>query len=202
MNFYEYSSKNGFDKYKHIINDMHGYLCEGQPECLFSLAHISQPGNLVEIGSFKGKSSCCIATAIIGQNKHLYCIDPFTRQPTEEYSDPIWEYSIDDFNNNLKKCQVSDYVTPIKGFSQNIGKSWDKPISLIFVDGARTFEQAKDDIDNFMKWLIPNGIMLVHDVDGSPNSPWSGVYNAWINYAVPHLKDIGSVSSLAYGYKS
>lgn len=201
MDFYQHASNNGFDNYKQIIDNIHGYLCPGQPECLFSLANICKSGDMVEIGSFKGKSSCCIATGIINQEKHLCCIDPFTRQPTSEYSDPIWEYSLNDFNDNINKCNIQKYITPIQGFSEHIGANWNKPISFLFVDGGHTFEYASVDINNFIKWLIPGGVLLVHDVDGTPQSPWAGVYNAWMQCAVPHLVNIGSVSSLSFGFK-
>ena len=201
MNFYEHASINGFYNHKSIIDNIHGYLCPGQQECLFSLANTCKPGDMVEIGSFKGKSSCCIATGIINQDKHLYCIDPFARQPTLEYSDPIWEYSLDDFNDNITKCGVKDYITPIKGFSEDIGPAWDKQISFLFIDGGHTFEYASADINNFIKWLIPGGVFLIHDVDGTPESPWLGVYNAWMQHATPNLVNIGSVSSLSFGFK-
>lgn len=183
------------------INEIEGHLTGGQDIALFSLAkEVPENGIIIEIGSFKGKSTACLAAGCYGTNKKVYAIDPFTSQPSEEYNESIWTYSIDDITNNLTKYGLINHVNLIKGYSQDIGKEWNIECDMLFIDGAHTYEGCLSDFNLFFKWLKPNGVFALHDV--MEGSPWAGVLKVWQEEAVPNLYNINHVNSLAIGRKS
>ena len=193
-----------FNDFKAGIDSIHGYLCPGQEYALYDIAK-KLPDNaiIVEIGAFKGKSTACLAAGCYGTNKKIHVIDPFTRQPTSEYSDDVWNYSIADITSNLKRLGLFDYVKLIPGLSQQVAPSWDTHFDAIFVDGAHTYEGAHHDFTAFFKWLKIGGIFALHDVwEVEKGTPWEGVWRVWAQEASPKLKDIYRVDSLAIGTKN
>ncbi len=192
-----------FNNFKSSIDSIHGYLCPGQEQALYDIAYnLKDHSIILEIGAFKGKSTACLAAGCFGSNKRVYVIDPFVRQPTSEYSDDIWNYSINDIKNNLKSMKLLKYVKLFTGLSQDIAPTWDTKINAIFVDGAHTYDGAKSDFDNYFKWLEIDGIYAMHDVmEVEKGTPWAGVWQVWDEIVKPNLKDIYRVDSLAIGTK-
>lgn len=167
---------------------------------LFNLAkETPHDGVIIEIGSFKGLSTSCLASACVGTNRMVYAIDPFESKPSVEYSEDIWTYSINDITENLKNLGLLDHVKLTKGYSEDIGVNWSMQCDMLFIDGAHTYDGCLSDFNLFFKWLKPNGIFALHDV--AEGSPWAGVLRVWKEEAVPRLYDIKNVSSLAYGKK-
>src|SRR5215218_9929513 len=70
----------GIAEVKQTIADVEGYLTEQEGKLLYELAGGgTAPGVIVEIGSWKGKSTICLALGSkAGQGKIIYAIDPHT----------------------------------------------------------------------------------------------------------------------------
>lgn len=51
----------------------------------------------------------------------------------------------------------------IKGDSQEVAKSWDREIALLFIDGDHYYEGVKKDIESWYPHVKPGGIILFHD---------------------------------------
>ena len=93
-----------------------------------------------------------------------------------------------DQDMNFSKINVKNKtgVDPVSGgniklTSDNFFKSNDKMFDCIFIDGLHTYEQAIKDILNSIKFLVPNGIIILHDC--LPNKIWNQVvprlYGHW-----------------------
>lgn len=89
---------------------------------------------------------------------------------------------------NFSKINVKNKtgVDPVSGgniklTSDDFFKSNDKIFDCIFIDGLHTYEQAIKDILNSIKFLKPNGIIILHDC--LPNKIWNQVvprlYGHW-----------------------
>ena len=188
---------------KGVVDGIPGFLTLGQDRALFDLAcGVPAGGVIVEIGSFKGKSSACLAGGCVGEGKRLFCVDPFCRQPTDEYSDSIWDYDLGVFRKNVEA--FGDVVVPVQGLSQDVGLRFGDVLGgvgmdLLFVDGAHTFEGAFGDFRLFFPFLKLGGWFALHDV--AEGSPWAGVLRVWQEFALPCLDDVFFVDSLAVGRK-
>ena len=154
------------------LDDMQGYV--------LSLMAEQGPGvgEIVEIGSFKGKSTCWLAYGAksAGREK-VTAIDPFTgspeHQPGEELSDPDLEElgsTFPSFEKNLRTMDLYDHVAPIVATSCDAAKDWDRPVRLLFIDGDHSYEGSKQDFDLWVPRVVPGGLIALHDI-----GHWDGV---------------------------
>jgi predicted O-methyltransferase YrrM len=176
-----------------LINSIEGFFTVDQAKWLFKTAR-SLPGgsNLVEVGSFKGRSTCCLAFGCQRNRKRVFAIDPFDGGPDLPTRD-----SFQEFSQNIARCGLSDHVQPIVGLSVEAAKTWSKPIQLLFIDGSHRYEDVLADFGAFFPHVVPGGIVVFHDV----NDDWPGVKRAWQEIIRDQLESIGDCDTMAYGRK-
>jgi len=108
----------------------------------------------VEIGSFKGKSSCCIAQVA----KHLHCVDTFVADFYGGQTGGIT--TLEEFKRNIEGLPVSYFV----GLSVvGAEKIENESIDFIFVDGCHDFYSVKEDIRAWKHKIKEDGIWVFHD---------------------------------------
>lgn len=122
-------------------------------------------GEVLEIGSFKGRSTFILASAakMAGQEK-IHAVDPLVA-PSE--TDPDLggaESSERDFFSNLERGGVISNVEFHKEFSHRLAKRWGLPIRLLWIDGDHTYEGTKRDFECFLPHLVDGAIVAIHDV--------------------------------------
>lgn len=177
-----------------LIDSVQGWMAPGQERWLFEAAYsLPHTANIVEIGSFKGRSTCSLGFGCRGTRKRVYAIDTFDGGG--------WNFDerdfLHEFEANVRRCGLSRYIEPIRGKSTEVAKGWEKPIDLIFIDGSHEYEAVKADFEDFFQHVIPGGIVAFHDV----NEEWPGVLRFWRETASRQLAHVGNCSSLAYGRK-
>jgi predicted O-methyltransferase YrrM len=176
-----------------LIDPIGGFLMQEEAQWLFNAASgVPDGSNLVEIGSYKGRSTCSLALACRGSNRRVFAIDPFDGGPDLPKAD-----SLPEFEQNVKRCGVSGQVKPIVGVSVEVAKSWNKPIQLLFVDGSHKYEDVLADFAGFFPHVVPGGIVAFHDV----NEKWPGVLRAWDDAIARQLTGIGHCYGIGYGRK-
>lgn len=178
-----------------LIDSVEGWLLEGQERWLFEAAYsLPASANIVEIGSFKGRSTCALASGCRGTQKRVFAIDPFDGGPNWRRDEKAF---FDEFTDNVKRCGVSEYVEPVVALSTEAGRSWTRPISLLFIDGSHEYEAVKTDFEIFFPHVSPGGIVAFHDAC----EQWPGVLRFWVETARRQLAETGNCLSLAYGRK-
>lgn len=177
-----------------LIDAVPGYLLPGQEYWLFQAAY-SLPGaaNIVEIGSFKGRSTCCLAFGCRGTKKRVFAVDVFGGN---EYAELAPAY-LHEFQTNVERCGVTQHVQPVIGASHQIARTWNQPIHLLFIDGSHEHEDVLADFKGFFPHVVPGGIVAFHDVCDE----WPGPLRVWKENAKAQLTGMGNVGSLAYGRK-
>jgi predicted O-methyltransferase YrrM len=154
---------------------------------------------IVEIGSFKGRSTCCFAYGCRGSAKHIFAIDTFAGNDSDFKEGKTFQGGsyFDIFSHNLESRGLAHFVTPIRGLSTDAAKSWRQPIDLLFIDGSHVYEDVLADFENFLPHVKPGGIVAFHDVDEG----WSGPWRVWREIASRRLTDTNACATLAYGRK-
>jgi hypothetical protein len=152
-----------------IAPPVEGWLTEAQAQLLHDRAAGPRPpGAVVEIGSFRGRSTIVLARAAGG----VVAIDPHAgsdRGPQEIEADANrGDADHAAFAANLAAAGVADRVRHVRRMSGDALEEVDGPLSLLFVDGAHRFGPARDDIARWGGRVAPGGTMLVHDA-------WSSV---------------------------
>jgi MMP 1-O-methyltransferase len=149
------------------IETVEGYLSPNEIRFLALLAAVpTANGEILEIGSFKGKSTVILAkAAALTDNPTVYAVDPMIA-PSE--TDPDLrddEYSsFPDFQKNIEAHGVTENIDFHQDYSSELAKTWKKPLRLLWIDGDHTYEGTKLDFDGFAPHLADGAIVAIHDV--------------------------------------
>jgi len=120
---------------------------------------------ILEIGSWKGKSTFCLAKGL--KSGVVHAIDPFNADGEEG---SIQDYSVKKsntdlegiFTKNLTDRKVINKVKTHKGYSSAFINNF-KEIDLLFIDGDHSIDGAKFDYENYAKLLKKGGYLIFHD---------------------------------------
>jgi predicted O-methyltransferase YrrM len=129
---------------------------------------ISDDAKILEIGSFMGRSTHYLATALHNADKQtvkIYALDTFEGS-SEHANLKMPKDFFSTFKENLKFFIGRDVVIPMQGRSDSkeiIEKFEDRFFDYIMVDGAHEYEAVMDDIENWWPKLKENGVMFGDD---------------------------------------
>lgn len=150
--------------------NIEGWLTDNEGYGLYSIAgKIKKNGVIVEIGSWKGKSTFCLAKGL--KNGKIFAIDPFNAKG-EPGSKDIYEQTkgdkplIDQFKDTMKNLQVMDKITILEGYSNNFTANF-KEIDFLFIDGDHSIEGCEYDYISFSPVVKKGGFIAFHDYDPS-----------------------------------
>jgi predicted O-methyltransferase YrrM len=129
-------------------------------------AEVPAEGRIVEIGSFRGRSTI-VAARSATDGVEIVAIDPHAgndRGPQEidGFEDEAAEDNVV-FDKNLAKAGVADRVRHVRKFSGDAHEDVDGRIDLLHIDGAHRFTPARDDIRSWGDRVGRGGSMLIHD---------------------------------------
>jgi len=120
---------------------------------------------LCEIGSFCGKSTVCIASALTELNKGvLYAIDWHQGSPSlPGFNTDKYKSTYDEYLENLRRFGVGQRVTTIKKMSKDAADSIPSKIHFLWIDGDHEYETVKKDFEDYQGKLVGGGFLLFHD---------------------------------------
>lgn len=156
-----------------------GMLTAAEVDCLFKLGQFNQSnGVIVEIGSWKGKSTAALALgAAKAHNESVYTIDPHKILPEEGY----FEDTAAEFFANIEQVGVQSRVVPMMMTSEEAARDWHKPIRVLWIDGDHRYESTKLDFSLWEAHLIEGGILAMHDTirkQGPKRVLWEHVFRS------------------------
>lgn len=145
-------------KYPSTIDLITTHLTLDEKQCLFSLSNkfMSNAKIAVEVGSYLGASSCCIAHGM-SKDCLLYCVDTWN-------NDAMSEGLRDTYAEFIANVSAYPCIVPLRGKSTDIADSFMKPVHFLFLDGDHSYEAIKADVDAWLPKLAPNALVACHDV--------------------------------------
>ncbi len=182
-----------------------GWLTPLEAMALYAFARkVPLGGCIVEIGSWKGKSTLCLAQGL--RNGHVHAIDPFDASGEQE-SHVLYTSKKDErpllqhFQENMQRHGFSEKVITCPGFSRDYADKWDT-IHFLFIDGDHSIEGADYDFQVFAPKLKPGGYIAFHDYDATRKDlgPTWVVQQRIINN--PQFREIGIFDSLWVGQRT
>ena len=161
------SDGGGFDAALAAVEDVEGWLSDGQARLLWERASgVPEGGQIVEIGSFRGRSAIVMARAS-GGAAEVVAIDPHAgndRGPQEIEADArVGEADNRAFWENLTRAGVAERVRHVRKPSSEAWREVGGELDLLYVDGAHRIGPATDDIRRWGARVRPGGTLLVHD---------------------------------------
>lgn len=155
--------KPDIEETKTLTRNIDGWLHDSEGELLYSTArNCSGKGVIVEIGSWKGKSTSWIGRgAKNGKCTRIYAIDPHIGSNEHQANGKVWTF--EEFKRNIRATGVDDIVIPWVKTSEEAAKEFPEPVEFVFIDGAHEYESVKQDFDLWFPKLVDGGLMAFHD---------------------------------------
>jgi predicted O-methyltransferase YrrM len=151
-----------------------GWLTVDEAVALFELARAlpDERPVVVEVGSWQGKSSLCLARGLAGKREpRLCCIDPFDASGDAASADAYGARAqrLDDglraaFEQNLRDAGVRELVDVLQGRSHEHALAWQREVDLVFLDGDHTWESVRQDVLDWAPKVRAGGFLALHDV--------------------------------------
>ena len=160
-----------FEQVWEVAAGIEGWMTRGQAEALYEAARkCPHGGRIVEIGSFRGRSTIVLAGAA-PEGARVFAIDPHAgndRGPEEitGYAEAA-EGDRATFLANLASAGVSDRVTHLRMFADAALAEIAGPVDVLYVDGAHRYAPARADIRDWGGRVAPGGTLLIHDAFSS-----------------------------------
>lgn len=128
------------------------------------LVRRTQPETIVDLGVDFGYSTFCFANPQIG---HVYGVDSFEGDEFAGIRD-TYDYVLE----RQKELDLNN-ITFIKGYFNDVVKTWNKKIDILHIDGMHDYKSVRNDFETWYPFVKENGIILMHDT--MVNSPGFGV---------------------------
>jgi predicted O-methyltransferase YrrM len=158
------ASDPGFDEAWKRAQSVGGYTTRTELSLLYHAALVTpDPGIIVEIGSYLGRSTIVLASAVQASGRgRVVAVDPHTRALGIE---ELPEHDTrQEFLDNLERAGVSEHVELKHAYSVEAAAAWDgEPIRLHFVDGWHSREAVLEDVGHWAPYLTENAIVVFDD---------------------------------------
>ncbi len=150
------------------FHSLDGWLTDNEAMGLYSVASkLSRHATVVEIGSWQGKSTFCIAKGLASGS--VYAIDPFNAdggfdiQSEKEYKQKKGsEDLLENFTSNMERLKVMKKIIVKQGYSYQFPGDFSS-INFLFIDGDHSIEGCKTDFELYSPKIIPGGFIAFHD---------------------------------------
>ena len=149
------------------VDGVDGWMSPDQAQALYDAAATCHIGDqIVEIGSFRGRSTVVLASAA-AEGVSVIAIDPHAGndrgpQQIDGFVDEAAE-DHDVFEANLANAGVSDRVRHIRAMSNDAHADVEGDIAVLYIDGAHRYAPARQDIVEWGARVRAGGTMLIHD---------------------------------------
>ena len=172
------------------INRNHKWFCNNLNFLSISFKNVISIKNILEIGSYEGRSAIFFLNNFIYSNIH--CID--TWSGSDEHDNFDFSVIEKNFDSNTSTFQLNNRLKKFKMNSNEFFLSNSKKYDLIFVDGDHSSDQVKIDIENSWKVLNKGGYLILDDYmwwfyKDLKKNPSSSINN----FIVDHISEIISL---------
>lgn len=160
------------NKLSALSENIPGMINHRAGEELFSLAYMqSLSGDVVEVGSFQGKSTFFLGHAVEqSKNGKMYAVDHFRGNKGKEHFYRVEKDDLSDleigFRRNIKNAGLSEVVTLInKPNFEAVADIADGTVRFLYIDGDHTADGVQRDLNLFASKLKPGAIIAFDDYD-------------------------------------
>lgn len=169
-----------------IVGETSGLITVDEGFLLFNIARslYNLEGAIVEIGSYKGASTICLAKGISMEDKtKVYAVDPHNLRFERLFGVGAFSkntYKV--FTDNIRRENQEKKIVKISKTSKKAIKKWNKPIKFLWIDGDHSYKEVMADFLLWEKFVVPGGVIAFHDTrDSIGIVPSTGAINKMHN---------------------
>lgn len=153
-----------------ISRSIPGMVTPRSAQILYTLCYMQEvAGDVVEIGSWQGRSSAALARAVRNSgNGRFYAVDHFHGNVGKEDRYVVGRQDLSDlkdgFLTNMAKCGLSFDVTLLDMSSAEARRELDgHAIRFLFIDGDHIQAGVERDVGLFLPMLVEGGVVVFDD---------------------------------------
>lgn len=150
------------------VKQIEGWLGHAEADLLIAAAMKvctrKGPHTIVETGSYHGKSTVIFGSVIraFSPGSKIYAVDLHDGVVgSADDGFATFPASLPSLKRNLEDCGLAGFVEIIEEKPCTI--SWEKPISLLFIDGLHDYPNVSKEFWNFSDSIIWDGLVAFHD---------------------------------------
>ena len=133
------------------------HLTQRERVLLFEMAKSLPPfPTVVEVGSYLGSSTCCLAAGCRLRKGRVYAVDTWTNSGMSEGPRDTYQ----EFLRNT--TPLRDWIVPLRGYSTEVGSKFSGQIDLLFVDGDHSYEAVRADLETWLPKVKDGGMVLLY----------------------------------------
>lgn len=144
---------------QHAAHAIEGWLSNAQGCALFRAAALASTRRIVEIGSWKGRSTAWLAAGARLSGARVFAVDPHIGSREDPGAT-----TLEEFRANIERTGLAAFVEPLVMTSAEAIQIVDGPVDLLFIDGDHTYEAVRLDADLWLPKLADGGTVMFHDV--------------------------------------
>lgn len=143
-----------------MAGSLEGWLSDAQGRALYRAAAATRRlGAIVEIGSWKGRSTVWLAHGARAAGHRVHAVDPHAGSR----EDPDAR-TLDAFLATVSRAGIGDVVEPLVMRSEQAARVLTGPVELLFIDGDHSPEGARRDGELWLPRVMVGGLAMFHDV--------------------------------------
>lgn len=112
-------------------------------------------GSICELGTFKGRSLA--AMGLSNPAAELIAVDWFGDMSHRGYEGS----TLEETRGNMERLGLKAEF--LIGTTDDVAKTFDRSIDLLHVDAGHTYEEATNDLSNYVSHINPGGVLCIHD---------------------------------------
>ena len=169
-----------------------GFMPDDEGLLLYRYARLRLPhGPVLEVGTYCGKSAIYLGAAAREVGGTVVTVDHHRgseeNQAGWEHHDPTLvepELGLMDtmpvFRATLARAGLEQHVVAVVGRSATVAALWNTPLSMLFIDGGHAEKHAQNDYTGWARWLVPGGLLVIHDVFADPAEGGQPPYHVFL----------------------
>jgi hypothetical protein len=153
------------------VPSIRGWLSREVAVLLYDLAREVTDGCIVEVGSYRGRSTVALAHgAAAGGGAPIFAVEPHERFTGARGG----EFGPEDraaFFRNMVRTRAYRNVRLLNISSEILAPGWRQPVGLLWLDGDHSYEGVRRDFDAWEPHLLPTCDVVLDDADDPKLGP-------------------------------
>lgn len=176
-----------------VVDGIEGWLALDEAALLYALAREVTDGCIVEVGSYRGRSTTALALgSAAGHDLPVYAVEPH-----EPFTGPLGgEFGPEDraaFYRTMLDAGCYERVRLVNLSSEVVAPGWRLPVGLLWIDGDHRYEGVSRDATVWAPHVVSGGAVVFDDATDEAIGPYRVVQKL---LASGDYDDVGTVGKV------